>query len=35
MEQASVSREEAVEALEATHGAPAEAILRILTRGGR
>jgi len=35
MEQANVSREEAVEALEATHGAPAEAILRILTRGGR
>ena len=35
MEQANVSREEAVEALEATHGAPAEAILRILTRGSR
>jgi nascent polypeptide-associated complex subunit alpha len=35
MEQANVSHEEAVEALEATHGAPAEAILRILTRGGR
>ena len=35
MEQANVSREEAVEALEATHGAPAEAILRILTQGGR
>jgi nascent polypeptide-associated complex subunit alpha len=35
MEQANVSREEAVEALDATHGAPAEAILRILTRGGR
>jgi nascent polypeptide-associated complex subunit alpha len=35
MEQANVSREEAVEALEAAHGAPAEAILRILTRGGR
>ncbi len=35
MEQANVSREEAVEALQATHGAPAEAILRILTRGGR
>jgi nascent polypeptide-associated complex subunit alpha len=33
MEQANVSREEAVEALLATHGAPAEAILRILTRG--
>jgi nascent polypeptide-associated complex subunit alpha len=35
MDQANVSREEAVEALEATHGAPAEAILRILTRGNR
>ena len=35
MEQANVSREEAVEALAATHGAPAEAILRILTRDGR
>jgi len=35
MEQANVTREEAVEALEATHGAPAEAILRILTQGGR
>ena len=35
MEQANVSREEAIEALGATHGAPAEAILRILTRGGR
>jgi nascent polypeptide-associated complex subunit alpha len=35
MDQANVSREEAVEALEATHGAPAEAILRILTRGSR
>jgi nascent polypeptide-associated complex subunit alpha len=35
MEQANVSREEAVEALEATHGAPAEAILRILTQGSR
>jgi len=35
MEQANVSREEAVAALEATHGAPAEAILRILTQGGR
>jgi nascent polypeptide-associated complex subunit alpha len=35
MDQANVSREEAVEALTATHGAPAEAILRILTRGGR
>lgn len=35
MEQANVSREEAIEALLATNGAPAEAILRILTRGGR
>jgi nascent polypeptide-associated complex subunit alpha len=35
MEQANVSREEAIEALTATHGAPAEAILRILTRGSR
>jgi nascent polypeptide-associated complex subunit alpha len=35
MEQANVSREEAIEALAATHGAPAEAILRILTQGGR
>ncbi len=35
MEQANVTREEAVEALVATHGAPAEAILRILTRGER
>jgi len=35
MEQANVSREEAIEALVATNGAPAEAILRILTRGGR
>ena len=35
MEQANVSREEAIEALVATHGAPAEAILRILTQGGR
>jgi nascent polypeptide-associated complex subunit alpha len=34
MEQANVSREEAVEALFQTNGAPAEAILRILTRGG-
>ncbi len=33
MEQANVPREEAVEALLATNGAPAEAILRILTRG--
>jgi len=35
MEQANVSRDDAVAALEATHGAPAEAILRILTQGGR
>ncbi|MFY9716652.1 MAG: nascent polypeptide-associated complex protein [Thermoplasmata archaeon] len=35
MEQANVSREEAIEALVGTNGAPAEAILRILTRGGR
>ena len=35
MEQANVSREEAIEALAATHGAPAEAILRILTQGSR
>jgi nascent polypeptide-associated complex subunit alpha len=35
MDQANVSREEAIEALQATHGAPAEAILRILTQGGR
>ena len=35
MEQANVSREEAIEALAAVHGAPAEAILRILTRGER
>jgi nascent polypeptide-associated complex subunit alpha len=35
MEQANVSREEAIEALLGTNGAPAEAILRILTRGGR
>jgi len=35
MEQANVSREEAVEALVASHGAPAEAILAILTRGSR
>jgi nascent polypeptide-associated complex subunit alpha len=33
MEQANVSREEAVEALFQAHGAPAEAILQILTRG--
>jgi nascent polypeptide-associated complex subunit alpha len=35
MEQANVSREEAIEALSGSNGAPAEAILRILTRGGR
>jgi nascent polypeptide-associated complex subunit alpha len=35
MEQANVSRDEAIAALEATHGAPAEAILRILTQGDR
>jgi len=34
MEQANVSREEAIEALFQTNGQPAEAILRILTRGG-
>ncbi len=34
MDQANVSREEAVEALFQTGGAPAEAILRILSRGG-
>ncbi len=34
MEQANVSREEAVEALFQSGGAPAEAILRILSRGG-
>ncbi|MGA8302414.1 MAG: nascent polypeptide-associated complex protein [Thermoplasmata archaeon] len=34
MEQANVSREEALEALTQTHGEPAEAILKILTRGG-
>ncbi len=34
MEQANVSREEAVEALFQSNGAPAEAILKILTRGG-
>jgi nascent polypeptide-associated complex subunit alpha len=32
MEQANVSREEAIEALFRAHGAPAEAILQILTR---
>ncbi len=35
MEQANVPREEAIEALEATGGAPAEAILRIMTRDAR
>ena len=35
MEQANVSREEAVEALLQANGEPAEAILRILSRGGR
>ena len=35
MEQANVTREEAVEALQATGGAPAEAILRIMTRDAR
>jgi nascent polypeptide-associated complex subunit alpha len=34
MEQANVSHEEAVEALMQSHGEPAEAILKILTRGG-
>ncbi len=34
MDQAHVSREEAVAALASANGAPAEAILRILTRGG-
>ena len=34
MEQANVSREEAIEALFQSGGAPAEAILRILSRGG-
>jgi nascent polypeptide-associated complex subunit alpha len=34
MEQASVSREEAIEALFQAKGAPAEAILQILSRGG-
>ena len=34
MEQASVSREEAIEALFQSNGAPAEAILKILSRGG-
>ena len=35
MEQASVTREEAIEALTATRGQPAEAILRIMTQGER
>ncbi len=35
MEQANVSHEEAVEALQASNGEPAEAILKILTRGSR
>ncbi len=35
MEQANVSREEAIEALFTTNGAPAEAIMKILTRGER
>ncbi len=34
MEQANVSREEAIEALFQANGAPAEAILKILSRGG-
>jgi nascent polypeptide-associated complex subunit alpha len=34
MAQANVSHEEAVEALLQSHGEPAEAILKILTRGG-
>jgi nascent polypeptide-associated complex subunit alpha len=34
MEQANVAREEAIEALFQSNGAPAEAILKILTRGG-
>ena len=34
MEQANVSREEAIEALLQAKGAPAEAILQILSRGG-
>ena len=34
MEQANVSREEAVEALFQSGGAPAEALLKILSRGG-
>ena len=34
MEQAGVERDEAIEALDAVNGAPAEAILRILSRRG-
>jgi nascent polypeptide-associated complex subunit alpha len=34
MDQANVSREEAVEALRQAHGEPAEAIMKILARGG-
>ncbi|MFZ0891336.1 MAG: nascent polypeptide-associated complex protein [Thermoplasmata archaeon] len=34
MDQAQVERKEAIEALKATNGAPAEAILRILSRRG-
>ncbi len=34
MEQANVSREEAIEALFQSGGEPAEAILKILSRGG-
>jgi nascent polypeptide-associated complex subunit alpha len=34
MEQANVSHEEAVEALLQSHGEPAEAIMKILSRGG-
>ena len=34
MEQANVAREEAIEALFQANGAPAEAILKILSRGG-
>ncbi len=34
VEQAGVSRDEAIEALDETDGAPAEAILKILARRG-
>jgi nascent polypeptide-associated complex subunit alpha len=34
MDQANVSREEAIEALRAANGEPAEAIMKILARGG-